>query len=186
MNFVFGAGHLLSTAPDLHRFALALNDPSVLPRGFRDAFFHRVGWTVQETPIGQTSRRIGGNYLSGSINGFTYAGQWAMFWSSTEANEERAYHHGVDSDGQEDRFVALKSARIHVRCARDPGVKPGQGPSASPRRTSDWPRSPSSTLALRDSRPRKLWKRFRLPLWLKEIPFFESSRPPGEALFPYP
>jgi CubicO group peptidase (beta-lactamase class C family) len=70
MSFVFAYGHLLSTAPDLHRFALALNDPAVLPANYRDAFFNECGWTVQPTPVGQRGRRIRGNYLSGSINGF--------------------------------------------------------------------------------------------------------------------
>jgi len=70
MSFVFGAGHLLSTVTDLQRFALALDDPAVLPEDFRQMFFRAVGWTVQETPIGQGGRRTRGNYLSGSINGF--------------------------------------------------------------------------------------------------------------------
>jgi CubicO group peptidase (beta-lactamase class C family) len=70
MSFTFGYGHLLSTVRDLHRFALALDDPDVLPEAFRDMFFRAVGWTVQRTPIGQGGRRTRGNYLSGSINGF--------------------------------------------------------------------------------------------------------------------
>jgi len=70
MSFTLGAGHLLSTVSDLHRFALALDDPAVLPPEFRDVFFHRRGWTVQRTPLGQTGRYVHGNYLSGSINGF--------------------------------------------------------------------------------------------------------------------
>ena len=51
---------------------------------------------------------------------YLYAGEWAMFWSSTEAGKDRAYHHGVDSAGTEDRFAALKGARIHVRCLANP------------------------------------------------------------------
>jgi hypothetical protein len=70
MSFVFAYGHLLSTAPDLHRVALALEDPTVLPAGFRHTFFNECGWTVQSTPVGHGGRRVRGNYLSGSINGF--------------------------------------------------------------------------------------------------------------------
>jgi len=70
MSFTFGYGHLLSTVRDLHRFALVLDDPEVLPEAFREMFFRAVGWTVQPTPIGQSGRRTRGNYLSGSINGF--------------------------------------------------------------------------------------------------------------------
>ena len=70
MSFVFAYGHLLSTVGDLHRFALALDDPAVLPVDFRDAFFNECGWTVQNTPIGPSYRSISGNYLAGSINGF--------------------------------------------------------------------------------------------------------------------
>ncbi len=70
MTFAFGAGHLLSTVSDMHRFALALDDPAVLPTDFREMFFREVGWTVQPTPVGQSGRRTNGNYLSGSINGF--------------------------------------------------------------------------------------------------------------------
>jgi CubicO group peptidase (beta-lactamase class C family) len=70
MSFTFGYGHLLSTVRDLHRFALVLDDPGVLPEAFREMFFRAVGWTVQPTPIGQSGRRTRGNYLSGSINGF--------------------------------------------------------------------------------------------------------------------
>jgi CubicO group peptidase (beta-lactamase class C family) len=70
MSFVFAYGHLLSTAPDLLRFALALDDPTVLPVAFRHAFFNECGWTVQAVPVGHGGRRVRGNYLSGSINGF--------------------------------------------------------------------------------------------------------------------
>lgn len=52
-----------------------------------------------------------GNYL--------YYGTVAMFWSSTEVSEDRAYHHGVDRDGEVDQFAAMKGARIHVRCVMD-------------------------------------------------------------------
>lgn len=70
MSFVFAYGHLLSAAPDLHRFTLALDNPTVLPPNFRYVFFNKCGWTVQSTPVGQGGRSIRGNYLSGSINGF--------------------------------------------------------------------------------------------------------------------
>lgn len=70
MSFVFGAGHLLSTVEDLFRFAQALEDPAVLPADYRDMFFNRSGWTIQRTPVGRDGKRIHGNYLSGSINGF--------------------------------------------------------------------------------------------------------------------
>jgi CubicO group peptidase (beta-lactamase class C family) len=70
MSFVFAYGHLLSTVRDLHRFALALDDPAVLPADFREMFFGECGWTVQCTPVGQDGRQVRGNYLSGSINGF--------------------------------------------------------------------------------------------------------------------
>jgi uncharacterized protein (TIGR02145 family) len=50
---------------------------------------------------------------------FVYAGEWAMYWGSTEASDERAYHYGVDADGTLDRFAASKGALIHVRCVKD-------------------------------------------------------------------
>jgi len=70
MSFVFGYGHLLSTVSDLNRFAAALDDPAVLPVEYRDMFFSECGWTVQCIPVGNGSRRVCGNYLCGSINGF--------------------------------------------------------------------------------------------------------------------
>jgi len=70
MSFVFGYGHLLSTVSDLNRFAQALEDPAVLPLEYRDMFFNECGWTVQCIPYSDGSRRVCGNYLSGSINGF--------------------------------------------------------------------------------------------------------------------
>jgi len=51
MSFVSGPGHLLSTVQDLHRFALVLEEPSVLHPHFRDNFFRERGWTVQRTPV---------------------------------------------------------------------------------------------------------------------------------------
>ncbi|UCC82000.1 MAG: hypothetical protein JSW46_13460 [Gemmatimonadota bacterium] len=52
-----------------------------------------------------------GNYL--------YFNELALLWSSTEVNDERAYHHHVASDGELGKFAAMKGARIYVRCLRD-------------------------------------------------------------------
>ena len=52
-----------------------------------------------------------GNYL--------YSGEFALFWSSTAVNEERAYHHTVSDNGELGKFAAMKGARIHVRCIGD-------------------------------------------------------------------
>lgn len=52
-----------------------------------------------------------GNYL--------YSGEYALYWSSTEVSEERAYHHSVSADGKLERFAAMKGARIYVRCIGD-------------------------------------------------------------------
>ena len=52
-----------------------------------------------------------GNYL--------YMGRYSMFWSSTEVNEQRANHHGVDANGKIDIFAAMKGARIAVRCVKN-------------------------------------------------------------------
>jgi len=51
-----------------------------------------------------------GNYL--------YLGEFALFWSSTQVNDERAYHHSISKDGELDKFAAMKGARIFVRCLR--------------------------------------------------------------------
>ncbi len=50
---------------------------------------------------------------------YLYYGEIAMFWSSTEVNEERGYHHHVAEDGDRGRFAAMKGARISVRCVQD-------------------------------------------------------------------
>jgi len=52
-----------------------------------------------------------GNYL--------YLGTYAIFWTSTEANEERAYHQGFRKDGKCDLFAAMKGARISIRLIKD-------------------------------------------------------------------
>lgn len=49
-----------------------------------------------------------GNYL--------YRGEFALFWSSTAVNDERAYHHSISRDGELDKFAAVKGARIYIRC----------------------------------------------------------------------
>ena len=52
-----------------------------------------------------------GNYL--------YLGEYAIFWTSTEANPERAYHQGFREDGNCDLFAAMKGARISIRLIKD-------------------------------------------------------------------
>ena len=43
MSFGFAYGHLLSTVGDLHHFAVALEDPRVLPESFSEMFFNDYG-----------------------------------------------------------------------------------------------------------------------------------------------
>ena len=50
---------------------------------------------------------------------YLYLGEYAIFWSSTEANQERAYHQGFRKDGQCDLFAAMKGARISIRLIKD-------------------------------------------------------------------
>ncbi|UCE39897.1 MAG: hypothetical protein JSV17_10450 [Candidatus Aminicenantes bacterium] len=52
-----------------------------------------------------------GNYL--------YLGEYAIFWTSSEANQERAYHQGFKNDGHCDLFAAMKGARISIRLIKD-------------------------------------------------------------------
>jgi uncharacterized protein (TIGR02145 family) len=52
-----------------------------------------------------------GNYL--------YHGEYALFWSSTEVNADRAYHHSVEPTGELGKFAAMKGARIYIRCIKD-------------------------------------------------------------------
>jgi uncharacterized protein (TIGR02145 family) len=49
---------------------------------------------------------------------YLYHGEYALFWSSTEVNEDRAYHHSVEPNGGLDKFAAMKGARIYVRCIK--------------------------------------------------------------------
>ena len=39
---------------------------------------------------------------------YVYMGEFALFWSSTEVSDERAYHHSVDADDACGRFAAMK------------------------------------------------------------------------------
>lgn len=52
-----------------------------------------------------------GNYL--------YRNEYALFWSSTEVDEERAYHQDVGRDGTSRHFAARKGARVSVRCVKN-------------------------------------------------------------------
>ena len=71
--------------------------------------------------------KVGGStgfnaYLSGGadFNGrYVYFDEYAMFWSSTAANEERAYHTGISQNNKWDKFAAKKDGRIHIRCIKD-------------------------------------------------------------------
>jgi uncharacterized protein (TIGR02145 family) len=50
---------------------------------------------------------------------YLYLGEYAIFWASTEANPERAYHQGFRKDGLCDLFAAMKGARISIRLIKD-------------------------------------------------------------------
>jgi len=50
---------------------------------------------------------------------YLYLETYAIFWTSTEANEERAYHQGFRKDGKCDLFAAMKGARISIRLIKD-------------------------------------------------------------------
>ncbi len=71
--------------------------------------------------------KVGGStgfnaYLSSGadFNGrYVYFDEYAMFWSSTAADEERAYHMGISQDNKWDKFAAKKNGRIHIRCIKD-------------------------------------------------------------------
>jgi uncharacterized protein (TIGR02145 family) len=52
-----------------------------------------------------------GNYL--------YLDTYAIFWTSTEANQERAFHQGFRRDGHCELFAAMKGARISIRLIKD-------------------------------------------------------------------
>ena len=50
---------------------------------------------------------------------YVYRDEHAIFWSSTEVSDQRAYHHGVSKAGACDKFAAMKGARIAIRCIKD-------------------------------------------------------------------
>lgn len=71
--------------------------------------------------------KVGGStgfnaYLSGGADykgSYVYFDKYAMFWSSTSTNEERAYHMGISHNNKWDKFAAKKNSRIHIRCIKD-------------------------------------------------------------------
>ena len=71
--------------------------------------------------------KVGGStgfnaYLSGVADykgSYVYFDKYAMFWSSTSTNEERAYHMGISKKNKWDKFAAKKNGRIHIRCIKD-------------------------------------------------------------------
>ncbi len=65
---------------------------------------------------GFEARLSGGADFRGN---YPYFDEIGLFWSSTAANEERAYHHHVEADGDVGRFAAMKGARIYIRCVID-------------------------------------------------------------------
>ncbi len=50
---------------------------------------------------------------------YLYFEEYALFWSSTEVNEERAYHQDVGGNGTSNHFAAKKDARVSVRCIKN-------------------------------------------------------------------
>lgn len=78
-------------------------------------------------------RNVGGKIAVGGETGFgailaggadakgnyVYFQEYAMFWSSTWKDGQRAYHMGIGKNHQWDKFAALKTGRIHVRCVKD-------------------------------------------------------------------
>lgn len=89
-------------------------------------------------------RQVGGKIAVGGETGFeailaggadaqgryVYFKEYAMFWSSTSTDPQRAYHVGIGINNQWDKFAALKTGRIHVRCVKD--REPGGKEPASP------------------------------------------------------
>lgn len=70
MSFCLGAGQLLSTVEDLHRFDQALYSDTLLSAPSKQLFFSTYGWLPVRYPFGKGSRRVQSNNLEGSINGF--------------------------------------------------------------------------------------------------------------------
>ena len=92
----------------------------------------KAEWDELVTTLGGVEQigekiRVGGSagfdaYLSGGadFNGnYLYFEKYAMFWSSTETGEDRAYHMGIDANNKYEEFAAKKGARIHVRCVKN-------------------------------------------------------------------
>jgi uncharacterized protein (TIGR02145 family) len=67
-------------------------------------------------PTGFDAHLSGGADLMGK---YLYLNKYAMFWSSTAPDEDRAYHMGISSEGKWEKFPAYKEARIHIRCIKD-------------------------------------------------------------------
>ena len=71
--------------------------------------------------------KVGGStgfnaYLSGGADfkgEYLYFKKYAMFWSSTSVNEERAIHVGFSDENKWESFAAKKNGRIHIRCIKD-------------------------------------------------------------------
>ncbi|UCF70925.1 MAG: beta-lactamase family protein [candidate division WOR-3 bacterium] len=71
MSFVFGYGHLLSTVEDLYLFDQALYGNALLKdEALMRSFFDELGWRYQKVEVGNAGRKIRGNVILGSINGF--------------------------------------------------------------------------------------------------------------------
>jgi uncharacterized protein (TIGR02145 family) len=67
-------------------------------------------------PTGFNAHLSGGADFMGK---YVYLNKYAMFWSSTTADEERVYHMGISAEGKWEKFPAYKGARIHIRCVKD-------------------------------------------------------------------
>ncbi len=50
---------------------------------------------------------------------YLYLEEYAIFWTSTEVNQERAYHQGFRKDGHCDLFAAMKGARVSIRLIKE-------------------------------------------------------------------
>jgi uncharacterized protein (TIGR02145 family) len=61
-------------------------------------------------------------YLGGGADfkgNYLYFDKYAMFWTSTASNKERAFHVGISDKKSWDEFAAMKGARIHIRCVKN-------------------------------------------------------------------
>lgn len=70
MSFCLGAGQLLSTVEDLHRFDQALYSDTLLSAASKRLFFGTYGWLPVRYRFGTGSRSVLSNNLEGSVNGF--------------------------------------------------------------------------------------------------------------------